>query len=75
MEEQEKAVDCRGLAEILATSEFTIRRRAEAGEIPGMKLGRSWRFIPSAVIAHLSAPSDPWKRSPQSSRGRRKVAA
>ena len=59
-------VDLGGLAKILGISIDTARRKANAGEIRGFKVGRMWRFIPSKVVAHLEGRTDPWKRSPQS---------
>ena len=60
---EEKIVDLRGMAEILSVSVDTVRRKANAGEIPGVKIGNLWRFKPTEVWAALSVKSDPWARS------------
>ncbi|TFD27476.1 helix-turn-helix domain-containing protein [Cryobacterium cryoconiti] len=69
----EKAVDGSGMAEILDCSYDKVRRMAVAGEIPGFRVGRLWRFFPQAVIAKLSQPRDPWAQSAQS-RSRRRAS-
>lgn len=51
----------------------TVCRMAKRGDIPGVKLGRDWRFDPAEVDAHLKATPDSWVQSPRS-RGRRRVA-
>ena len=71
----EHAVDLIGLAEILHVSVDTVRAKANAGDIPGFKVGRMWRFMPSVVIAHLSVTADPWQRSSGSQRRASKRAA
>lgn len=51
----------------------TVCRMAKRGDIPGVKLGRDWRFDPTEVDAHLkSTVVDPWVQSNRS-RGRRRV--
>lgn len=42
------------LAEYLKMNPMTIYRRAAAGEIPGFKIGRSWRFRKSAIDAWIA---------------------
>ena len=71
----EHAVDLIGLAEILHVSVDTVRTKANAGELPGFKVGRMWRFMPSVVVAHLSVAADPWQRSAGSQRRASKRAA
>jgi excisionase family DNA binding protein len=66
MNPTENAVDVAGMAEILLCSEHTIYRLARGGAIPGVRVGRSWRFYPSEVKAKLSEPVDPWKLSTRS---------
>lgn len=44
-----KALTVAELAEYLGLAKDTIYRKAKAGEIPGMRIGRSWRF-PQDVI-------------------------
>ena len=50
----------------------TIRIKARAGIIPGIRIGRAWRFDIAAITAALTPSSDPWAQSPQSARARRK---
>ena len=71
----EHAVDLIGLAEILHVSVDTVRTKANAGDLPGFKVGRMWRFLPSVVIAHLSITADPWQRSAGSKRATSRRAA
>lgn len=52
----EEIVDTVGLARYLGVSEWTIRRRAESGEIPGFRIGNRWRFSPARVVEELSKP-------------------
>ena len=59
----EHAVDIRGIADILGISTDTAYRKANLGQIPGFRVGRSWRFFPSVVRAELSKPRDPWAYS------------
>ena len=71
----EHAVDLIGLAEILHVSVDTVRTKANAGKIPGFKVGRMWRFMPSVVVAHLAIVADPWARSAGSKRATARRAA
>lgn len=56
----EIAVDVAGMAEALNVAPNTVRNLARAGTIPAFKVGRSWRFFPSKVIASLEKPVDTW---------------
>lgn len=56
-------VDLIGMAAFLNVSVDTVRRKANAGQIPGVKVGNLWRFKPSEVWAALGVKSDPWARS------------
>ena len=40
----EKMLNIRELADYLGFSEITVYRKAASGELPGLKIGRSWRF-------------------------------
>lgn len=73
MTETENAVDIRGIAESLQVSVATAYRKAHSGEIPGFRVGRSWRFFPSQVREALAKPADPWAYSPQSRAARRRT--
>lgn len=46
-------VDITGIAELLDVSVPTIRRMIDRDEIPFLKFGRSYRFVPSDVISSL----------------------
>jgi excisionase family DNA binding protein len=65
-------VDLTHMAARLAVSNDKVRRMALAGEIPGIKVGRVWRFDADEVIAHLRQPADPWAQSNQSRSRRRR---
>lgn len=75
----ESAVTASDIAAMLDVSLETVYRTAttaspKAGEIPGFKVGRSWRFFPSVVKAHLTNPRDRWAQ-PVRSRARKRAAA
>ena len=40
-------------AELLQTAPETVRRLADAGDLPGRRIGDEWRFLRSAVLAWL----------------------
>lgn len=40
-------------ADFLGANKETIRRRAAAGEIPGAKVGKSWRFLQTDLVTYL----------------------
>lgn len=42
-------------AELLQLHPKTVKRLAQAGEIPGMKIGRVWRFRESSLDAWMCA--------------------
>ena len=41
-------------AELLQVAEDTVRKLAEAGELPGRLLGEEWRFSRAALLAWLA---------------------
>lgn len=43
--------------QFLQLDEKTVLQLAEAGELPGKRLGVAWRFSREALVAWLSAPS------------------
>jgi excisionase family DNA binding protein len=43
------------LAQWLEVDEETVRSLAEAGELPGRRLGEEWRFARAAVLDWLAA--------------------
>jgi excisionase family DNA binding protein len=44
------------LAELLQVDEKTVRSLATAGDLPGRKVGRQWRFSRQAVLDWLATP-------------------
>ncbi len=52
------------VAELLAVSSRTVRRLAESGELPGLRIGSQWRFREQTVrawVADREAAAD-WER-------------
>lgn len=47
-------LDLDGAAALLHVSAQTIRKQAAAGKLPGAKVGRTWVFVRSDLIAHVS---------------------
>ena len=43
-------------AQLLQLDDKVVRELAEAGQLPGRKLGNEWRFSRAAIIAWLSGP-------------------
>ncbi|MCJ1709290.1 helix-turn-helix domain-containing protein [Microbacterium sp. VKM Ac-2923] len=66
VDESENAVTIPEIAILLRVSTAKVYRMANAGEIPAFRVGRSWRFFPSKVRAHLEAPKDRWAQSARS---------
>lgn len=46
-------------AEFLGFSLYTLREKARAGEIPGRKIGREWRFSRRLLLEWLEEGSRP----------------
>ena len=46
-------------AELLQTDPDAVRALADAGELPGRKIGDEWRFLRRAVLAWLGAAAPP----------------
>ena len=46
-------------AEFLQIEEAVVLAMAEAGKLPGRKLGDAWRFSRAALVAWLSTPETP----------------
>ena len=55
-------ITCRGTTRLLRVSSETVRHLAAAGELPGRKIGRSWRFpgasIKSFILGSTTQDSD-----------------
>ncbi len=51
----EQVLDAGAAAELLQVSTKTLLRLARGGEVPGRKVGRSWRFERGDLIAWLRA--------------------
>jgi excisionase family DNA binding protein len=43
--------DCEQVAKYLSCTPGQVRRLATAGLLPGSKIGKYWRFVPSQIIA------------------------
>jgi len=50
----EPLVDARRAAELLKVHPKTVKRLAQEGLLPGMKIGRVWRFRESALDAWMN---------------------
>ena len=59
MTEREEAVGATEAAKILRVSFDSVCRGARKGEIPAVKVGRYWRFLPSALRAYLAGEWTP----------------
>jgi excisionase family DNA binding protein len=46
------------VADLLQLERKLVLELAEAGRIPGRKLGKDWRFSRTAVIAWLAGPEE-----------------
>jgi len=58
---EEQAVGIRVIADMLDVAPNTVRSLARAGDIPGFKVGRVWRFFPTKVRARFEKPKvDTW---------------
>ncbi len=44
--------------QFLQVDESVVVEMAEAGKLPGRKLGAEWRFSRAALVAWLSSPQD-----------------
>lgn len=66
---RETAVNIAAVAEHLGLHEQTVYLHARAGEIPGFRVGRAWRFFLSEVDEHVKGGG--LIQSPQS-RGRKR---
>lgn len=59
----EALVDAHEMARILGVSYETVIRYARAGDIPSLRVGKLWRFVPTQVLDTLATPSvDLWAR-------------
>jgi hypothetical protein len=45
--------------QFLQIDEKVVIELAEAGKLPGRKLGHAWRFSRAALVAHLAGPEKP----------------
>jgi excisionase family DNA binding protein len=46
-------------AELLQTDADAVRELADAGELPGRRIGDEWRFLRRAVLAWLGGAAPP----------------
>lgn len=54
--EADPVLDAEGAAQLLHVSTKTLLKSARAGEIPGRKVGREWRFARTALMEYLASP-------------------
>lgn len=67
MSSEERWATTAEVADHLRKSVFTVRNRAKAGLLPGVKQGRDWMFKISEVDAFLRPPVvDPLASTPHS---------
>lgn len=59
-----------GLAELLAVEPELVAELATSGELPGRRIGGSWRFARSAVLAWLAGPAGGGPATSERPRGR-----
>lgn len=52
-------LDTAGAARLLRCSSNLVRELAEAGTLPGRKVGKDWRFSRDAVLASLAGDQSP----------------
>ena len=48
-----KTLNIEQAAEFLGAHKETVRRRVASGEIPGVKVGRGWRFIEQDLAMYM----------------------
>jgi excisionase family DNA binding protein len=60
--EPAEVLDAGQAAELLQVDEPTIIELAEAGKLPGRKLGKAWRFSRAALVTWLSTPEQAARR-------------
>jgi len=53
-----EVLDAAAVAELLSTDEAAVVELAEAGELPGRRVGGEWRFLRRAVLAWLGGASE-----------------
>lgn len=66
-------VDAATVAQDLGIDAETVRAQARRGDLPGVRVGRLWRFDLAEVRAHLNQRrEDPWAQPARSATRRRK---
>ena len=58
----DKVLSIRELAELLQLSERTVYRLAQSAELPGFKVGGSWRFPKSGIEKWMACRVEETKR-------------
>jgi excisionase family DNA binding protein len=70
-----KIVSVQELAKVLGMTKLTIYRLANAGEIPGKKIGKQWRFDMDKIKQIFDEDGSPRTKKPgkkkQKSRGKK----
>jgi len=49
-----ETIDAEGCAELLRCSIDQVEEMARTGEIPGLKIGRGWLFVPADLLAFIA---------------------
>jgi excisionase family DNA binding protein len=57
-QEFEPLLDSQQAAELMQVHPETVKRRARSGEIPGIKLGKIWRFRASGLESFIRKLTD-----------------
>lgn len=47
-------IDAEACAEMLGCTALQVEELARAGDIPGLKIGRSWRFVRADLLTYLA---------------------
>ncbi len=57
-EEHREVLDVGEAADLLGITEYTLRKFAREGKLPGRKIGREWRFTRRSLLAYIDDWSD-----------------
>jgi excisionase family DNA binding protein len=57
-EERREVLDVGEAADLLGITEYTVRKFAREGKLPGRKIGREWRFTRRSLLDYIDDWSD-----------------
>jgi hypothetical protein len=60
--DHEDLIDIQGLAKMRDVSYSTAAKYAREGLFPALRIGRTYRFSPRAILAQVNAPRDIWAK-------------